>query len=162
MILAELLTNAYQFKNISASMYSFNTPKSIVHVHFFKDESKQIYWLEFTRDYDSSITGTGDAYKIFATVLKILAKFIAEVKPPIICATSTPGGGRTSLYKKLFASLLQKHTDYVELKSRDQLKDDQMRNTFRKDVATVLGDYSEDPASITLFAAVRKELVSER
>lgn len=77
------------------------------------------YYLDFSIDDSQDITGKGDAFKIFSTVLKVLENFASQVHPDVIVFTSLkPGedwlsdvgqGSREKLYDTLvkrFASKL--------------------------------------------------------
>lgn len=77
------------------------------------------YYLDFSIDGSQDITGKGDAFKIFSTVLKVMENFTNQVHPDVMVFTSSkPGedwladvdqGSREKLYDALvkkFASKL--------------------------------------------------------
>ena len=85
---------------------------SLLDIRFFRDDgvtpNPDEWTVEFYRDDTQEITGTGDAQRIFATVIKAIEKFIKIEKPKEIAfaASKTTQAGssnqsRTNLYNRL-------------------------------------------------------------
>ena len=93
--------------------YKFFTPeKDEVEVHFESDkEEEPNYTISFDRDGSTSVTGEGDAMRIFATVIAIIEDFVKKRNPKLmgfsafkdVFASSTaPGkGSREKLYDRM-------------------------------------------------------------
>ena len=84
--------------------------------------------VEFWRDNSLGVTGQGDAYKIFATVMQAIQEFIQEEQPETIVFSASkevePGqnpNSRASLYKRLVQRYAQSWGYKVQ--SSDQGKD---------------------------------------
>ena len=76
----------------------------------FLDQQHNSWMVEFTRDSSTEITGEGDAYKVFATVLTAMRQFIDKRKPAKLNFSAEknedPTGSRASLYDKLIKRYL--------------------------------------------------------
>lgn len=126
MQLNKLLKSAYEWKEDASSTsdtisFLFTTVREdIVKVRFVQDceylgSFDELYWIEFSRNNEYNITGGGDAYKIFATVLEIIDYFIDEYHPKVLALTSDENS-RSSLYARMFKTLASKYSaNYVSL-----------------------------------------------
>jgi hypothetical protein len=69
------------------------------------DMSENDWGVEFYRNNSQSVTGEGDAQRVFATVLNAIGQFIKKKKPDTLFFTSVkeedPTGSRTKLYDRL-------------------------------------------------------------
>jgi len=69
------------------------------------DMSENDWGVEFYRNNSQEVTGEGDAYRVFATVLTAIRQFIKKKKPDTIFFTAVkeddPTGSREKLYDKL-------------------------------------------------------------
>ena len=79
------------------------TPLSIMFNDEYDHEGNEITQVEFYRNNSQSVTGEGDAQRIFATVLAAIQQFIKDERPKRItfAADKEPGESRASLYKRL-------------------------------------------------------------
>jgi GNAT superfamily N-acetyltransferase len=79
------------------------TPLSIM--FNLADMSENDWGVEFHRNNSQSVTGEGDAQRVFATVLNAIGQFIKKKKPDTLFFTSVkeedPKGSRTKLYDRL-------------------------------------------------------------
>lgn len=88
----------------------YNEAKDEIEVHFEPDEEEN-YTISFDRDGSTSLTGDGDAMRIFASVIYIIEDFIKLKNPKLmgfsafkdVFASSTaPGkGSREKLYDRM-------------------------------------------------------------
>lgn len=71
----------------------------------FNNEFKKNWMVEFYRNNSQSVTGEGDAQRIFATVLTAIKQFITKKKPQSLFFSAVkeddPTGSRTKLYDRL-------------------------------------------------------------
>ena len=69
------------------------------------DMSENNWGVEFYRNNSQSVTGEGDAQRVFATVLTAIGQFIKKKKPDTLFFTAVkeedPTGSRTKLYDRL-------------------------------------------------------------
>jgi predicted nucleotidyltransferase len=69
------------------------------------DMSENDWGVEFYRNNSQSVTGEGDAQRVFATVLTAIGQFIKKQKPDTLFFTAVkeedPTGSRTKLYDRL-------------------------------------------------------------
>ena len=69
------------------------------------DMSENDWGVEFYRSNSQSVTGEGDAQRVFATVLNAISKFIKKKKPNTLFFSAVkeedPTGSRTKLYDRL-------------------------------------------------------------
>jgi hypothetical protein len=69
------------------------------------DMSENDWGVEFYRNNSQSVTGEGDAYRVFATVLNAISQFIKKKKPDTLFFTAVkeedPTGSRAKLYDRL-------------------------------------------------------------
>jgi hypothetical protein len=69
------------------------------------DMSENDWGVEFYRNNSQSVTGEGDAQRVFATVLNAISQFIKKQKPDTLFFTAVkeedPTGSRTKLYDRL-------------------------------------------------------------
>lgn len=69
------------------------------------DMSENDWGVEFYRNNSQSVTGEGDAQRVFATVLTAIGQFIKKKKPDSLFFTAVkeedPTGSRTKLYDRL-------------------------------------------------------------
>ena len=69
------------------------------------DMSENDWGVEFYRNNSQSVTGEGDAQRVFATVLNAIGQFIKKKKPDTLFFTAVkeedPTGSRTKLYDRL-------------------------------------------------------------
>ena len=76
---------------------------------FFKEQGgdPEEYHVEFKRDSSWKITGSGDAQRVFATVLSAIFKFLSQHKPRLITfaavkqSLSGAGPSRAKLYTRM-------------------------------------------------------------
>ena len=125
-ILDEAFNKPYRFRRIELydgyCVYRFiTTDKSEVEVFFREIElsDDESYWtVNFERNMSTSVTGEGDAMRIFATVIEVIKDFTKKEKPQELAFSAEkpaarltlpkghPGrskemGSREKLYKKL-------------------------------------------------------------
>lgn len=75
----------------------------------FNHEGNEEYQVEFHRSHSIDATGEGDAYKIFATVLYAIQKFIKERSPEMIFFSGEKGNTGTNPSRtKLYTRMVQK------------------------------------------------------
>jgi hypothetical protein len=75
----------------------------------FNHEGNEEYQVEFHRGNSLDVTGEGDAYKIFATVLHAIQKFIKERSPEMIFFSGEKGNTGTNPSRtKLYTRMVQK------------------------------------------------------
>ena len=75
----------------------------------FNHEGDEEYQVEFHRSNSQDVTGEGDAYKIFATVLYAIQKFIKERSPEMIFFSGMKGNTGTNPSRtKLYTRMVQK------------------------------------------------------
>ncbi len=69
----------------------------------YDGDGSEITHVEFHRGHSQSVTGEGDAQKIFATVLAAIQQFIKDERPKRItfAADKEPGPSRANLYTRL-------------------------------------------------------------
>ena len=71
----------------------------------FLDQQHNSWMVDFFRDNSTEITGEGDAYRVFATVLTAIREFIIKQKPAKINFSAEkqddPRGSRASLYDRM-------------------------------------------------------------
>lgn len=78
--------------------------------------------VSFARGTTQSITGTGDQYRIFATVLDVMRNRIDEMKPDYVTfIADKEEKSRVSLYDKMVKRFIP--IEYEVLNSPDELKD---------------------------------------
>ncbi|MFA7407850.1 MAG: hypothetical protein WCY93_08570 [Anaerolineaceae bacterium] len=81
---------------------------------YFLGTSKAFWHIDFARDEDLERTGTGDEFRIFATILDIIEKFLDQEKPRRLKFSSSKeneGAGkdsRTSLYTRMVKTFASK------------------------------------------------------
>ena len=71
----------------------------------FLDQQHNSWMVDFFRDNSTEITGEGDAYRVFATVLTAIREFIVKQKPDKLNFSAEkqddPRGSRASLYDRM-------------------------------------------------------------
>ncbi|MBC8554741.1 MAG: adenylyltransferase/cytidyltransferase family protein, partial [Candidatus Brocadiales bacterium] len=65
--------------------------------------------IEFTRDMSQDKTGEGDAMRIFATVIKALKEFVADVHPEYINFRAEKTGSNTDSRPNLYRKLIKRY-----------------------------------------------------
>lgn len=78
----------------------------------FNNEGDDVWQVEFYRNNSLSLTGEGDAYRVFATVLTAIQKFIKKQKPwrIIFSASKDVDSGQNSQSRaKLYDSLVARY-----------------------------------------------------
>lgn len=97
MILLEVFSSPYSYKldgyekmrNLEVWVYVFTaSDSSVIAVEIHKNENNAID-VAFDRNGHAHITNTGDAYRIFATVIAILTEFVKEHKPVSVRFTAS-------------------------------------------------------------------------
>ena len=87
------------------------SPLSIM---FNKDEDSDSWMVEFYRGNSQEVTGEGDAYKIFATVLEAIKEFISKKDPEFIRFSATkdvqPGQNAQSR-SKLYTTMVKRYAN---------------------------------------------------
>jgi hypothetical protein len=82
-------------------------------IMFTLDDSRTDTWdVEFHRGLSQDITGQGDAYRVFATVLDAMQQFINTRKPNVLQfnATKTDDSGEENLSRsKLYTRLVDRY-----------------------------------------------------
>jgi hypothetical protein len=82
-------------------------------IMFTLDDSRTDTWeVEFHRGLSQDITGQGDAYRVFATVLDAMQQFIDTRKPNVLqfTATNTDDSGEENLSRsKLYTRLVDRY-----------------------------------------------------
>jgi hypothetical protein len=83
-------------------------------IMFNKPFNKNEPWMvEFYRNDSQDVTGEGDAYRIFATVLNAIEQFIKKVKPVGIFFSSVEEADTTGSRAKLYDRMVQKYTSQL-------------------------------------------------
>ena len=83
-------------------------------IMFNKPFNKNEPWMvEFYRNDSQDVTGEGDAYRIFATVLNAIEQFIKKVKPVGILFSSVEEADTTGSRAKLYDRMVQKYTSQL-------------------------------------------------
>lgn len=118
MLLLEVFNSTYSYKldaqenlrNSSFWIYTFTTDDgSDITVEIIEEEP-ELFTVAFDRDGHDHTTDQGDAFKIFATVMKILIEFVKERKPEEIHFTASKAAdidghvekaSRTKLYDRM-------------------------------------------------------------
>ena len=78
-------TDGFQGPGPHGGMRAFaNLPDDTPLLIMFNHEGNGEYQVEFHRNHSQDVSGEGDAYKIFATVLHAIKKFIKERSPEMI------------------------------------------------------------------------------
>ena len=95
------------------------TPLSIMFNDEYDHDGNEVTQVEFHRNNSQSVTGEGDAQRIFATVLSAIQQFIKDERPKQItfAADKEEGPSRANLYKRLvqrFAATLGYQVDTYE------------------------------------------------
>lgn len=86
--------------------------------------------ITFMNEMSQGITGTGDQFRIFATVIAIITTWVAKKQPGFIAfAADKDEKSRVRLYDKL----VEKYRgDFVKIKSSDDVKDEALRNDLKQ------------------------------
>ena len=111
MLLVELFTTVYPIGvDMDTATYyrlKFWDPKVLVPVMFearFLDEDDNSWEIVFSRGREVTVTGQGNAYKIFATVVECIKQFIHAKEPGVIIFTAD-GLSRQRLYRTMVEKL---------------------------------------------------------
>lgn len=83
-------------------------------IMFNKDNDTDSWMVEFYRGNSQEVTGEGDAYKIFATVLEAIKEFISKKDPEFIRFSATkdvePGQNAQSR-SKLYTTMVKRYAN---------------------------------------------------
>lgn len=80
---------------------------SPLHVMFSYNESDDFTTLEFYRNNSQDVSGEGDAYRIFATVMAAVQQYVKKIKPSAVVfsavkdTSSDQGASRIKLYNRM-------------------------------------------------------------
>jgi hypothetical protein len=125
-LLNELLSKPYSYTaheadgKYKASFVTADKSK----IELIVTKANNAWVLDFFRNGAASLTGDGDAFRIFATVLRIIDDFIIDCDPEVIVfAGITAEASRISLFNKLTEKVLAKYKSYIRI-NQSQLKPD--------------------------------------
>jgi len=115
-------TDGFQGPGPHGGMRAFaNLPDDTPLLIMFNHEGNGEYQVEFHRNHSQDVSGEGDAYKIFATVLHAIKKFIKERSPEMIFFSGEKGDigdnpSRTNLYSRMVQKFARQlgYNAYVE------------------------------------------------
>jgi len=113
--LTEVFTTTYPFKKfdhdkgkIKETVYEFKTKKGQnVEVTFKKLDDERFWWVAFNVENSYGITGKGEAFEIFSTVISTIKDFIQSNSPifKFTAEKSNDSDTRDSLYSKMVKTL---------------------------------------------------------
>lgn len=116
----EALNSSYPYEgNPMGSRFYFETEDGVEYKVFFAGNN--LVEISFNASTDggetwkSTMIGTGDAYKVFGTIIKIVQEYVEVHQPKALYFTADKDErGRVSLYKKLAASVDKALPNYVD------------------------------------------------
>jgi len=116
----EALDSSYPYEgNPMGSRFYFETEDGVEYKVFFAGNN--LVEISFNASTDggetwkSTMIGTGDAYKVFGTIIKIVQEYVEVHQPKALYFTADKDErGRVSLYKKLAASVDKALPNYVD------------------------------------------------
>lgn len=119
----------------------------------FNHEGNEEYQVEFHRGNSQDVTGEGDAYRIFATVLDAIQKFIKERSPAMIYFAGEKGNTGTNPSRtKLYTRMVQKFASQLGYKTHIEDQGDMVQYELTK-----LNKEVKENMSKTATAIRRKE-----
>lgn len=116
----EALDSSYPYEgNPMGSRFFFETEDGVEYKVFFAGNN--LVEISFNASTDggetwkSTMIGTGDAYKVFGTIIKIVQEYVEVHQPKALYFTADKDErGRVSLYKKLASSVDKALPNYVD------------------------------------------------
>lgn len=151
MKLAEVLNKvykwSYQYKNKTQVCADFvNNAGDLVTVHGVIDGSIDLLVITFDTNLSQGITGGGDQFAIFATVIDIVKDMVKFYNPDFIgYAADKSEQSRVDLYNRMTARY--KPENYTKITSSKQLKPEE-----RKSFESFLRYSNDDYYELTLLA----------
>lgn len=136
----------------------------LVRVNILGDGASNDWILEFRRKNRYDITGGGNAFKIFSTVIKILKEFVKNVKPDSITVNVEKGETYEESRVKLYANGLSKIANDINYSFAKSENDESVafilknkNNSANESIITELGEtsypYKVSHNTIELFSA---------
>ena len=119
-IAAEALDSAYPYEgNAIGGRYQFETDDGVEYKVFFAGQDLVEIAFNASTDggetWKSSMIGTGNAYKVFGTVIKIVQEYVEIQQPQALYFTAEKDErGRVNLYKTLAAQVDRALPGYVD------------------------------------------------
>lgn len=116
----EALDSSYPYEgNPIGSRFYFETDDGVEYKVFFSGNNLVEIAFNASTDggetWKSTMIGTGDAYKVFGTIIKIVQEYVEVHQPKAMYFTADKDErGRVSLYKKLAASVDRALPNYVD------------------------------------------------
>ena len=87
-------------------------------------ESWGNYWrVEFYRNHDMGLTGGGDAMRIFATVIKMIADFVDVVSPDVVKFSAEKFKGDSGSRVKLYSKMINRFASAKGYNSQESIHD---------------------------------------
>ena len=117
----------------SMDAYFYDKHNQQIHVSFGDFAAGAIWYVSFAIENNHDLTGSGDEFRIFATVVSAIREFIARVQPGILTFVSAKSdASRTPLYQRM-VNRLTSGTDYVDIsRNLSVVKDLQVRSRVEK------------------------------
>ncbi len=116
----EALDSSYPYEgNAISGRYYFETDDGVKYRVYFSGNSFLEVSFNASTDggmtWKSTMIGTGDAYKVFGTIIKIVQEYVEVHQPKALYFTADKDErGRVSLYKKLASSVDKALPNYVD------------------------------------------------
>lgn len=116
----EALDSSYPYEgNPIGSRFYFETDDGVEYKVFFSGNNLVEIAFNASTDggetWKSTMIGTGDAYKVFGTIIKIIQEYVEVHQPKAMYFTADKDErGRVSLYKKLASSVDKALPNYVD------------------------------------------------
>ena len=116
----EALDSSYEYEgNPLGSRFYFETDDGVEYKVFFSGNNLVEIAFNASTDggetWKSTMIGTGNAYKVFGTIIKIVQEYVEVHQPKAMYFTADKDErGRVSLYKKLAASVDKALPNYVD------------------------------------------------
>lgn len=132
MRISEVFSSIYPYERSMDGGYFQDSEGTTISV-LFDEMATGIWAVAFQRGVIFSMTGSGDQFKILATVVAIIKEWASQAKPDIITFSSNKEDhGRTSAYGAMVKRLI-KDTDYVNVTDNIRVvKDEKQRDWLER------------------------------
>ena len=128
---------------------------STVHVVTIIDVSGDttIANVVFMRDHSQSLTGQGDAFKIFSTVVDIVRDTVKQTRPDVIVYAADKGEqSRVDLYDKMTRKY--KPPGYMKIEKMDDIKDPHLKQDLKQWVYEVNGSVDSEEFALSILVRI--------
>lgn len=153
--IVESLSQPYPWERSMNAGYFRTADDEIVQVQFDQmgDPRYDVWAVSFNRGTQFDLTGTGDEFRVFATVIAIIKQWVSQANPAVLTFSADKSeGNRAGIYRRMVQRLIG-GSEYVDVTgSVDRISDAGIQSTMQQLIRA-------SGSSHEIFVLARRDLV---